>query len=68
MPLEHIGFTHHQLLDAKHIVIVTYFFRRNSLSPHSVTVCTHGDFIVLPYWETRPSEPDITLSHSVKLS
>ena len=30
-----------------------------------VTVCTHGDFTVLPYWQTRQPAPwpDIRLSH-----
>ena len=35
-----------------------------------VSVCTHGNFIVLLYWETKQlaSWPNITLNHSVTLS
>ena len=33
-PLEHIEFHIFWLLDVKHMVIVTYFFRANLLSPH----------------------------------
>ena len=34
------------------------------ISGHVLTVWTHGDFIVLPHWETRPW-PDILHSHII---
>ena len=36
MPLENIDFNYHWLLDVKHMVTVTYFFRGKPLSPHMI--------------------------------
>ena len=47
IPLEHIDFSYHRLLDIKHIIIVTYFLRENPLSSHSLLflISSKGSFI-----------------------
>ena len=37
------------------------------ISGRLMTVCTHGDFIMLPHWESRPPAPwpDIPLTHII---
>ena len=40
-------FSYHRLLDVKHMALVTYFFRQNPLSPHTLPfpISTNGSFI-----------------------
>ena len=47
-PLEHIDFSYHRLLDVKHMVLLTYFFRGNQLSPQRllVPISSKGSFIM----------------------
>ena len=55
-------FSYHQLFDVKHMVIVTYFFFRNPLSPHRLLFPIKNDMLqwdkksgstcILPPWDT----------------
>ena len=49
-PLKHIDFSYHRLLDIKHMVIMTYFFRQNPLSSHRLLflISRKGSFMHFP--------------------
>ena len=63
--------TERQLCYFTHASSVGWLLEFYNLAPSSITsgqtltLCTHGDFIVQPHFETRPPEPwhDIPLSH-----
>ena len=44
-------------------LLLFYILGTSKVMYRLMTMCTHGDFIVPPLWDTRPSAPCPTQSH-----